>query len=404
MNPLILQNRGYGLRLRGNTLDILDNKNNIVESHFMGRVPYSDIIFQEPYGYLTLPVLEFCAAHRVNIQVQNFKGQIISQVLPGNNECHGELHLAQYKSRLNEKIRTQIAKEIIRVKILTQSYVMHYIHDFKTQGLLRTEFIHRAKETNSINSLLNAEARASDAFWESMVRFYEERLPWARFEGRRLYKSIQWKNRISAKSAHDPLNALENYAQWMTEAISRRVCNYIGLDHSIGWIHQIHDEQSKESSVYDLQEMIRWLGTLSVIMLVEQGKIPKQSFIVTDKYNVRLTKDTSKLLIHTISSLMNISVPYKTRRVVYSSARMMTSWTYENIFIDCGTRLARFLLKTTGARFDAKVQLALLREKQRNLKLANTLRLDVPPLPKTIGEKKQLSIAVEGRHVAPLAS
>jgi CRISP-associated protein Cas1 len=176
-----------------------------------------------------------------------------------------------------------------------------------------------------------------------MEEFYRVHAPWAKFTGR-------IRGKISVYNARDYLNATENYAQWFIEAHARRLCNYVGLDKSIGWVHQIRDEQSKESCVYDLQELGRFIGTLAVAQLVAENALAPQSFIVTDNYHIRLKKETGKLLIKRISDLMNERVPYKAGKSPNRQKQNIRYYSWENILMDSGMKILSYLLDASGAK------------------------------------------------------
>jgi len=62
-------------------------------------------------------------------------------------------------------------------------------------------------------------------------------------------------------NASNPVNAMLNYGYATLESIVRKYINTIGLDASIGYLHEI--APSKHPLVYDLQEL---LGTLLIIL------------------------------------------------------------------------------------------------------------------------------------------
>ena len=81
------------------------------------------------------------------------------------------------------------------------------------------------------------------------------------------------------------------------------------MDYSIGFLHEIN--QSKTPLVYDIQELFRWLIDVSVIQLLEEKKIKKSDFIITENYHTRLREDIAKLLIGKINSNFNAKYNYK---------------------------------------------------------------------------------------------
>lgn len=109
-------------------------------------------------------------------------------------------------------------------------------------------------------------------------------------------RSYSWNN-----NAYDEVNALLNYGYAILEAEIRKGINAIVLDPSIGFLHEI--AESKTPLVYDIQELFRWLVDLSVIELLEEKKLKKNDFIVTENYHIRLRENTAKLLIEKIKKI-----------------------------------------------------------------------------------------------------
>jgi len=93
------------------------------------------------------------------------------------------------------------------------------------------------------------------------------------------------------------------------ESEIRKSINSVGLDYSIGFLHEIN--QSRTPLVYDMQELFRWLIDVSVIQLLEEKKIKKSDFIITESYHTRLGEDVAKLLIEKLNSNFNARYNYK---------------------------------------------------------------------------------------------
>lgn len=100
-----------------------------------------------------------------------------------------------------------------------------------------------------------------------------------------------------------------NYGYTILESEIRKSINSVGLDYSIGFLHEIN--QSRTPLVYDIQELFRWLIDISVIQLLEEKKIKKSDFIITENYHTRLGEDVVKMLIEQINLNFNHKIPYK---------------------------------------------------------------------------------------------
>jgi len=102
----------------------------------------------------------------------------------------------------------------------------------------------------------------------------------------------------------------------------REDINTMGLDVSIGYIHEI--APSKYPLVYDLQELFRYVVDHSVIELLETT-LKKSDFITTENYHIGLKPNTAKLLIEKIKD--NFNQLYEFRNKQYALENIM----FENI-------------------------------------------------------------------------
>ncbi len=109
-------------------------------------------------------------------------------------------------------------------------------------------------------------------------------------------------------NASDEINALLNYGYAVLESLIRKTVNSIGLDPSIGFLHEI--APSKHPLVYDLQELFRYVIDYSVVETLET-KLKKSDFIVTENYHIRLRPDTARLLIEKIKNNFNKLYEFK---------------------------------------------------------------------------------------------
>jgi len=132
-------------------------------------------------------------------------------------------------------------------------------------------------------------------------------------------------------NASDPINAYLNYGYAILESMVREDINTIGLDVSIGYLHEI--APSKHPLVYDLQELFRCVVDYSAIELLET-KLKKSDFITTENNHIRLKPNTAKLLIEKIKN--NFNQRYEFRKKQYALENIM----FENI-----RELSRYLIE-----------------------------------------------------------
>jgi len=109
----------------------------------------------------------------------------------------------------------------------------------------------------------------------------------------------------------------------------REDINTIGLDVSIGYLHEI--DHSKHPLVYNLQEPFRYVIDYSVIELLEI-KLKKSDFITTENYHIRLKSSTAKLLIEKIKNNFNNRYEFKNKQ-----------YTLENIMFENIRKLSKYI-------------------------------------------------------------
>ena len=80
--------------------------------------------------------------------------------------------------------------------------------------------------------------------------------------------------------------------------------------------------------------MLRWLIDISVIQLLEEKKIKKSDFIITENYHVRLGEGVAKLLIEKINSNFNARYNYKNDK----------NYSYQIILQDNLQQLSNFII------------------------------------------------------------
>jgi len=129
--------------------------------------------------------------------------------------------------------------------------------------------------------------------------------------------------------APDSVNALLNYEYAILESMVKKDINTIGLDVSIGYLHEI--APSKHPLVYDLQELFRYVVDYSVIELLET-KLKKSDFITTENYRIMLKPNTAKLLIEKIKNNFNQCYEFKNKQYVL-----------ENIMFENIRELSRYI-------------------------------------------------------------
>ncbi|MDH3765393.1 MAG: CRISPR-associated endonuclease Cas1 [Nitrosopumilus sp.] len=212
----------------------------------------------------------------------------------------------------------------------------------------------------------NNEGRITEIYHDNLTRIFNQLNLEFNFTGR--------KNKSNSRNHNgsDEINALLNYGYAISESEIRKAVNGIGLDYSIGFLHEIN--QSRTPLVYDIQELFRWIIDISVLQLLEEKKIKKLDFITTENYHIRLREDAAKMLIDKINSNFNAKYNYKNNK----------QYSYQIILQDNLQQLSNFIMERKR-EFEFNIPRMKL-SRNDNLKLKEKI------LNMTIDERKRLGI------------
>jgi len=132
-------------------------------------------------------------------------------------------------------------------------------------------------------------------YWEAFAKVMPEHLD---IQGR-MTSSHQ-------NNASDPVNLALNYAYGVLEGECRGAINTVGLEPSVGFLHDFSNYQTKQSLVYDLEEPFRWLSDISVIEAFESEALKLSDFYFTgDDYRYRFEPDARQRFIDLIRERFN---------------------------------------------------------------------------------------------------
>ena len=325
MNPLLLS--GFGIAVEVNKARLtVKQKGEIVEFE-PHRMPYDSIVIDGHYGSVSFEAMRWLSKHDVSVILLNWNGNLLSSTFPkeGNN---GQLRIKQYEKYLNAEERISIAEKIINEKIEKSFVFLENLSNFykeinfeKIKNIFSKEFedFNLKKEKikkNKINTeksdlkkkitdLMMYEGRVASAYWSELSIIFNKIAPEFNFQSRKNL-SYSWN-----MNASDPINALLNYGYAILEGMIRKCINSVGLDPSIGFLHEI--APSKYPLVYDFQELFRHVVDYSVIQILESG-LKKSDFITTENYHIRLKPNTAKLLIEKIKENFNQRYDFRNKK------------------------------------------------------------------------------------------
>jgi len=261
--------------------------------------------------------MRWTVKHGINLSLLNWNGNLLSVTLPEEPKSGG-LKIKQYQKYLDDSFRRNIATKIIQIKVKHSLNILEQLSKYYDVNFpkIRKSFEKESRwlESNSnkiYSDLMTYEGRIAQIYFEQISKIINEIAPEFMFNVR--------KNKAMSRNynASDEVNALFNYGYAILESEIRKSVNAVGLDGSIGFLHEI--TPSRTPLVYDLQELFRWIIDLSVIQLLEDKKLKKSDFIVTENYNMRLREKTAKLLIEKISANFNTKVPYNGKNYFYQN-------------------------------------------------------------------------------------
>jgi CRISPR-associated protein Cas1 len=105
-----------------------------------------------------------------------------------------------------------------------------------------------------------------------------------------------------------------NYAYGVLEGECRAAINTVGLEPSVGFLHETSGYQTKQSLVYDLQEPFRWIADVAVMEAFESGVLELPDFYFTgDDYRYRFEPEAKERFLDLLRGRFNSGVRYKGR-------------------------------------------------------------------------------------------
>ena len=341
MNPLLITGFGTSINVDKRKLIITNRLKDTRLEFFPHKINHDGIIIDGHTGNITFEAMRWLMKHNINLTLLNWNGQLLANVMPEQPKS-GKLRIKQYQKYLDATDRFEIALKIVQTKVDHSMNLLEELSRFyesvdfvKTQKLAEKEDLfllgimknsENQDISKSIKQLMTYEGRIAGIHHDNLTKLFNQLNPEFNFTGR--------KNKSNSRNynASDEINALLNYGYALLESEIRKSINSVGLDYSVGFLHEIN--QSRTPLVYDIQELFRWLIDVSVIQLLEEKKIKKSDFIITENYHTRLGEDVAKLLIEKINSNFNAKYNYKNEK----------NYSYQIILQDNLQQLSNFIV------------------------------------------------------------
>jgi CRISPR-associated protein Cas1 len=121
-------------------------------------------------------------------------------------------------------------------------------------------------------------------------------------------------------NASDPVNLALNYAYGVLEGECRGAINTVGLEPSVGFLHETSSYQTKQSLVYDLQEPFRWIADVTVVEAFESGALDLPDFYFTgDDYRYRFDPEAKQRFLELLRGRFNSGVVFNGRSLKWDA-------------------------------------------------------------------------------------
>ena len=284
------------------------------------QINHDSIVIDGHTGNITFEAIRWLMKHDITVTMLNWNGNLLGATLPQTPKA-GRLRVMQYRKYIDSNARYEVAAKIVNQKIANSYNLLKELaryYDVLDVKLIEKTFAaeevnynqNQTGESNN-NLLMMYEGRIATFYWDCLSKVFNKLYPAFIFKSRK-NKSYSWN-----MNASDEVNALLNYGYAILESEVRKDINAVGLDLAVGFLHE-HDE-SKEPLVYDMQELFRWLIDMSVLQLLEEKKLRKSDFIVTENYHIRFKEPTAKALIEKIKLNMNAKAAFKGRNATYQT-------------------------------------------------------------------------------------
>ena len=342
MNPLLITGFGTSINVDKRKLIITNRLKGTRLEFYPHKISHDGIIIDGHTGNITFEAMRWLSKHNINLTLLNWNGQLLANVMPEQPKS-GKLRVKQYQKYLDGIDRFEIALKIVQCKVEYSLNLLEELSKFyesvdilsirksaEKEDLFLLGIMKNSEKqdiSKSIKQLMTYEGRIAGIYHDNLTAIFHQLNPEFNFTGR--------KNKSNSRNynASDEVNALLNYGYAILESEIRKGINSVALDYSIGFLHEIN--QSRTPLVYDIQELFRWLIDVSVIQLLEEKKIKKSDFIITENYHIRLGEDVAKLLIEKINSNFNARCNYKNGK----------NYSYQIILQDNLQQLSNFIIE-----------------------------------------------------------
>jgi CRISPR-associated protein Cas1 len=319
LNPLHLSGYGVKLRVRNlatrSELEITDGREDDKPFRTIAfrprRFPYGSIIVNGHSGYISLQAFHWLSRNKVPVFILDYDGSMISSILPPA-PVKADLRAAQIKASEDAKRKFSIANAVVRAKVARNLQVLDWLaqrYDIEKQVRLTKGEALRLGRARSVVDLRAVEGRVALRYWQAYASVVPECFD---FHGRM--------TTTHQNNASDPVNLALNYAYGVLEGECRAAINTVGLEPSVGFLHEPSSYQTKQSLVYDLQEPFRWIADVAVVEAFEAGVLDLPDFYFTgDDYRYRFDPEAKQRFLDLLRERFDSGVVYGKRALKWDT-------------------------------------------------------------------------------------
>ncbi len=294
------------------------------------RFPYASIIIDGHSGYISLQAFHWLSRNKIPVFILDYDGSMINSILPPA-PVKADLRAAQIKASEDSKAKFSIAKSIVQAKIARSLQVLDWLaqrYDIERQVRLTKHEAFRLGKARSVVDLRTVEGRVALRYWQAYASVVPECFD---FHGRM--------TTTHQNNASDPVNLALNYAYGVLEGECRAAINTVGLEPSVGFLHETSRYQTKQSFVYDLQEPFRWIADVAVMDAFESRVLDLPDFYFTgDDYTYRFEPEAKQRFLNLLREGFNSGVRYRGR-----------SLKWDTVIEHKAVELGRFLIGKSSA-------------------------------------------------------
>ena len=313
--PLYVQDHRASMRLVGERLVVTTKDAPATEARL------NNMSSVNLYGnvHVTTPALRRLMQDGIPVAFYTYGGWFVGRTV-GADPKNVELRLAQYRAVTDSAFCLSKARCLVASKILNCRTLLRRNHSGDSSvalGELR-QLARKARETQSLESLLGIEGTAARAYFQSFAGMLKGR-DMGTFEFER-------RNR---RPPTDPVNAMLSFCYGMLTKACAFALASVGLDPLLGFYHQPHF--GRPSLALDLMEEFRPVIADSVVISAINNGVIQAGDFVTAAGSVALTGPARKRVVQAFERRMDQLVTHPVfdyrisyRRLLEVQARLVS--------------------------------------------------------------------------------